>query len=174
MGAWRHLLQGLLNGFCTGSAPANYRSVLSWSQSQRGRFAISPCYPCRRDATLWSPAPEAVCPQGGGESVVDLQARAAAALETITRRNPGKRVLIISHGGFLHATHVHATGHAPPGKNINGSINTLRIDPGQDGQQAGAGEGGRRCTWALVRWGDVDHLHEVGFLHKAFGGGTRG
>ena len=63
---------------------------------------------------VWRPSPTATAPrvpiQGGGESVADLQHRAASALESIARAHPGQRVLVVTHGGFLHATHRHATG----------------------------------------------------------------
>lgn len=48
--------------------------------------------------------------QGGGESAADLQERAATALEALAQAHPGQRVLVITHGGFLHAAYRRATG----------------------------------------------------------------
>jgi hypothetical protein len=48
---------------------------------------------------------------------------------------------------------------------VNAAINTIRID---------ASGGRQRCRWAVVRWGDVEHLESVGALASAFGGGAAG
>jgi probable phosphoglycerate mutase len=103
--------------------------------------------------------------------VEDLQERAAAALEALARAHPGQRVLVVSHGGFLYAAHRRATGHAPASKNVNGALNFIRIDPPPKGAAAAAAA---RSSWAVVRWGVVDHLEDVGFLHGGFGGGSKG
>jgi len=103
-----------------------------------------------------------------------------------------------------------AAGHPNWGKNVNASINTIRVEAvagpckqqqQQDGQQQGQGQqqedgleqeqgqdqqqqqqqqppeqqaAPQRFLWAVVRWGDADHLGSVGALASAFGGGTEG
>lgn len=49
------------------------------------------------------------------------------------------------------------------GHNLNAAINTIRVEARQP-----------RALWAVVRWGDVEHLREVGALSSAFGGGSEG
>lgn len=94
-----------------------------------------------------------------------------------------------------------AAGRSLCGKNMNAAINTIRIDAA--GAAAGApasagdaeqtrshqqawgsaaadrparGHPGRQhpAAWAVVRWGEADHLQDVGALASAFGGGTAG
>ncbi|GAB4818808.1 hypothetical protein N2152v2_005854 [Parachlorella kessleri] len=104
---------------------------------------------------------------GGGESAEDLQDRVEAALNAIARAHPGQRVLVVSHGGFLYAAHRRATGHAPASKSINGALNVIRIDPSPEGSKAPS-------SWAVVCWGVVDHLQDVGYSQRSFGGGSKG
>lgn len=49
---------------------------------------------------------------------------------------------------------------------MNASLNTIRIEaiPGTP----------PRFRWAVIRWGEDDHLARVGALASAFGGGTEG
>lgn len=54
--------------------------------------------------------------QGGGESAADLYQRAEAALEGIAQRHPGQQVLVVSHGGFLHAAYRRANAGEALGK----------------------------------------------------------
>ncbi len=42
---------------------------------------------------------------------------------------------------------------------MNSALNTIKVD-GPD-------------AWALVKWGDVEHLSAAGYLKDGFGGGTR-
>ncbi|KAL4428138.1 hypothetical protein ABPG75_002227 [Micractinium tetrahymenae] len=130
---------------------------------------------------------------GGLETLEQLEARAEQVLEELAARHPGQRLLVVTHGGFLSAAYKRAAGHPLFGKNVNAAINTLRIDaaaaPGQaaaagrpaGGAAAAAAPGGtgaagqrRQAAWAVVRWGDADHLQGVGALASAFGGGTAG
>lgn len=41
--------------------------------------------------------------QGAPEPLSQLQQRAAAVLEDLAARHPGQRLLVVTHGGFLHA-----------------------------------------------------------------------
>lgn len=71
----------------------------------------------------------------------------------------GETILMILHGGVLHACHRHAVGHEYKGRNVNCAINVVKIE-------------GRH--WALVSWNDAEHLRSTGFMASAFGGGTEG
>lgn len=71
----------------------------------------------------------------------------------------GETILMVLHGGVLHACHRHAVGHEYKGRNVNCAINVVKIE----GQH-----------WALVSWNDAEHLRSTGFMASAFGGGTEG
>ncbi len=62
--------------------------------------------------------------------------------------------------------HRRAAGFHNREKNVNASINTIRIEvvPGWPPSY----------RWAVVRWGEEGHLAGVGALASAFGGGTEG
>lgn len=108
-------------------------------------------------------------PQGLPETLQQLEARVAGALAALAARHAGQRLLLVSHGGFLSVTHSVAAGYHNREKNVNASINTIRVEAAAGG---GSGAGGAR--WAVVRWGDDGHLAGVGALASAFGGGTAG
>ena len=71
----------------------------------------------------------------------------------------GQTILLVLHGGVLHACYWHATGSRFHGRNVNCAINTVRV------------EGNK---WGLVSWNDAEHLSETGFMTSAFGGGGEG
>ncbi len=50
-----------------------------------------------------------------------------------------------------------ATGADYHLENVNSALNTIKVE----GPEA----------WALVRWGDAEHLEGIGFAHDGFGGG---
>ncbi|KAF6256513.1 histidine phosphatase superfamily [Scenedesmus sp. NREL 46B-D3] len=74
---------------------------------------------------------------GCGESLDDLGQRLSVTLLEIAARHPGKRVLVISHGGALHATHRAARGYGAQGKVSNCSISvvTVELDSQPDASQ---------------------------------------
>jgi probable phosphoglycerate mutase len=89
--------------------------------------------------------PDFVIP--GGESRRQFHERVRAAFDAIARDNPGKTVIVVTHGGVL-ATfyrHVHGIdlGVAHPIAIANASYNVLRHDDGQ---------------WAVETWSDSGHL----------------
>ncbi|MEW5313606.1 MAG: hypothetical protein WDW38_005161 [Sanguina aurantia] len=92
---------------------------------------------------------------GGGESAEDVRRRVVAALEDIAAAHPGQRVLVVAHGGVLHAIYRHTMGRPFPGKVLNGSRHVLAI------------QGNKHV---LRSWNDCSHLQEVGFLESSFGG----
>lgn len=69
----------------------------------------------------------------------------------------GERVLVVTHGGVLHALHHHARGYMFRGKALNGALNELHVDSSR---------------WALVRWNDAAHLQRAGAASAGFGGGV--
>jgi probable phosphoglycerate mutase len=86
-------------------------------------------------------------PPGGGESRAEVRARGHAALVSIARRHPGKRVLVVTHSAFLatimnrvlnqkHQPNPRVRALALP----NTAINMLRW---------------KGDEWQLVVWGDV-------------------
>jgi probable phosphoglycerate mutase len=50
------------------------------------------------------------CPPGGGETLVDVGARAGAALDRVARGHPRDDVVVVSHGAVMHALWWHVTG----------------------------------------------------------------
>jgi 2,3-bisphosphoglycerate-dependent phosphoglycerate mutase len=88
--------------------------------------------------------------------------RITRALEHIAASHPKERVLVITHGGVLHAAHRKANSTAPHGRAANCAINTLRIDCSQ-----------KPAVWAVVSWGDDAHLDRES-LGGSFGGGNLG
>lgn len=49
-------------------------------------------------------------PPGGGETLVDVAARAGAALDRVARGAPGADVVVVSHGAVMHALWRHVDG----------------------------------------------------------------
>jgi probable phosphoglycerate mutase len=49
-------------------------------------------------------------PPGGGETLVEVAARAGAALDRVARSAPGEDVLVVSHGAVMMALWYHVTG----------------------------------------------------------------
>lgn len=91
-----------------------------------------------------------------------MLARITAALERIAASHPQQRVLVVTHGGVLHAAHRKATNTAPTGRVMNCAINTLRIDCSQN-----------PAVWAVVSWGEDGHL-DKDMTTDSFGAGSIG
>ena len=90
----------------------------------------------------------------GGESARQFFERSLACLEGIAHRHAGETVMVVTHGLVLDTLYRAATGlplhvkrEAPL---LNASLNTFRR----------ADE-----AWAMISWGDVEHLAEVGVTH---------
>ena len=99
------------------------------------------------EATLWRTRVPDWAPDQGGESLVTLQARVLATLNTLASRHMGGHIAVVAHGGVLDAIYRAATGlelQAPRSWLLkNAAINRLLWSP--DGL-------------SLVVWGDVAHL----------------
>ena len=84
---------------------------------------------------------------GGGESLLAFRRRVEGAMQSITRRHAGQRVLIVTHGGVLDIVHRLVTGkplEAPRDFKIpNAALNWVGHGP----------EG-----WALIAWAEAGHL----------------
>ncbi|MEO3693494.1 histidine phosphatase family protein [Roseateles paludis] len=88
---------------------------------------------------------------GGGESLVELQARCVGELTRIARLHPGAQVAIIAHGGVLDCFYRAAVGLPLAAARSwvmgNASINRLLFADGQ---------------FSLVGWNDDQHLTGLG------------
>lgn len=95
--------------------------------------------------------PDAAIPEG--ESIRQRYARTTQALEAVARRHDGGCAVVVTHGGPLDDFYRRANGipleAARDFELFNAGLNTFRI----------AGE-----VWTLVRWGDIDHLREIGSM----------
>lgn len=91
-----------------------------------------------RDVTHFSPP--------GGESTVELAARAGAFVDELARRHEGERVLVVAHGGPIRAAICQAVGIPLAFKRSlvveNGSISAIR----------------RGRVWRLTRLNETWHL----------------
>jgi broad specificity phosphatase PhoE len=56
------------------------------------------------------------CPPGGGETLVEVVARAGAALDRVARLRPAEDVVVVSHGAVMMALWRHVTGDWRRGK----------------------------------------------------------
>ena len=87
-----------------------------------------------------------------GESVRQRHTRAIETFTRIVKNNPGKRILIVTHGGVLQSLLRHVLSMPIQGKRtfslINGSLNTFSYDNG----------------WTLECWGLISHLQGMNAL----------
>lgn len=88
-------------------------------------------------------------PPGGGESLLDLQARIEATLARIAARHTGEHIVLVCHGGvldMLYRLSTQADMRAPRSWELpNTAINRLLWTP---------------QGLTLVGWGDVSHLQD--------------
>lgn len=96
---------------------------------------------------------------GGGESLSVMRRRCVTALSDIAAAHPGQRVLVVTHGGVLHALHRHIRGGPARGSVANGAVAVVKLQ-GDD--------------WVLLSWNDTAHLEKCGALECTFGGGGNG
>lgn len=87
-------------------------SPLPWLLVGACRAACRGCSSlCWSHAHPFPPHPSLRAPalQGFPESLESLEARAEAVLQKLAARHPGRRILVICHGGFLSVTHMCAS-----------------------------------------------------------------
>jgi len=92
----------------------------------------------------------------GGESFQQFYDRCSGALEDVAMRNPGKKIGLVTHGGFLGAIFRYVLNIPLDAERnfvlLNCSINRLeKTDTG----------------WNLVSWGDIAHLDGLDSLDDA-------
>ena len=81
----------------------------------------------------------------GLETYEELRQRVKETIETIARRHPGKRILVVTHGGTINAFLHAITGQRPEGIE-NTSVTRLRFD---------------NSRWFVDCINDCSHLGEV-------------
>ncbi|MEO8164937.1 MAG: histidine phosphatase family protein [Betaproteobacteria bacterium] len=89
--------------------------------------------------------PDRVLP--GGESLEEFSRRVAGFVERMLGHHPGRRILVVTHGGVLDAAYRHALGMPLAATRnfpiYNASLNVL----GHDAR-----------GWRIESWGDISHL----------------
>lgn len=107
-------------------------------------------YPAIMDAFLRDTDAELEVP--GGESHAAFFARVAACLDLLADENPGRRLLLVTHGGVLRAIYRHVAGFVAPGRLIPQTGNACICRFGRRGGE-----------WQLTCWNDLSHLKQVGY-----------
>lgn len=87
----------------------------------------------------------------GGERRSDFYFRVGNALDTFPKEFPGKKILLVTHGGVLKAVFRHIVGPVSGNARLpltsNASVSSFRHIDG---------------FWQLVSWNDVSHLRTLG------------
>ena len=91
-----------------------------------------------------------------------MQERVASVLERIAAAHPNQRVLVLAHGGVLHAAYHKATGADPKSGASNCAINVLQIES--------INEENKKRHWAVVKWDEEERNDGA----NSFGGGHTG
>lgn len=107
-------------------------------------------YPEIMGAFLRDPTAEIEVPSG--ETHGAFFARIAACLDALARENPGRRLLLVTHGGVLRAIYRHVVGFVSPG----------RLIP-QTGNACICRFCYRNGERQLTCWNDLSHLKSVGY-----------
>lgn len=66
-------------------------------------------------------------------------------------------MLVVTHGGVLHAVHHHVRGYGCKTKMVNCAINVVRVEADK---------------WVILEWNNSKHLSDAGAVSAGFGGGT--
>ena len=74
-------------------------------------------------------------------------------------------MVVVTHGGFLHAAYHKATGSSSPAKIGNCCLGVVKIEVVETRQS-------RLATWALMSWAETPHLES--FSSAGFGGSCAG
>jgi probable phosphoglycerate mutase len=92
-------------------------------------------------------------PIPGGESWHEFYRRAAQCFEELVKREAGKRIVVVTHGGVLDSLFRHVfevpLGRRRHAKLWNASINVFTFNTG---------------VWQLNSWGDRYHLRSIGAI----------
>lgn len=126
---------------------------------------------------------------GGGESLEAVAQRVGTALLDIARAHPGEVVVVVSHGGAIHAARRYAegaggggggSGSSGGGPLPNGALCEFRVHAGLaveeqqslNGTVARCPGGQWRKGWAIARWGDCCLLGQRAAQAGTEGGGA--
>ena len=90
-------------------------------------------------------------PVPGGESRNAFFARIAKCLDGLAEAHPGRKLLLITHGGVLRAIHRHVVGPVAPGCLLPQTTNA--------GLTRFSNRNGR---WQLTGWNECSHLADTG------------
>jgi 2,3-bisphosphoglycerate-dependent phosphoglycerate mutase len=72
------------------------------------------------------------CPPGGGETLVQVAARAGAVLDRLAASHPADDVVVVSHGAVMTALWRHVTGEWRPGRVApNAGMVVVEHEPGR-------------------------------------------
>lgn len=96
---------------------------------------------------------------GGGESLEEVQQRVVATIEAIHSEHQGETVVIVMHGGALHAVHRHVANYSYKAPFVNASLSRFKVE-------------GKK--WGIEAWNICAHLSGVCVLQAGTGGDARG
>ena len=95
---------------------------------------------------------DAVIPEiPGGESQSEFQQRISDFMDLTAEKHPGKRILLVSHGGAIQRMFSHVTGALNP-ENIRPLCGNTALSIFQK----------RPAGWQLITWNDTCHLAGTG------------
>ncbi|GAX76341.1 hypothetical protein CEUSTIGMA_g3787.t1 [Chlamydomonas eustigma] len=81
--------------------------------------------------------------EGGVESVEEMMRRARAKLDSIASQHPGGQVLVVTHGGVLHALYHNIMGRRFSEEVKNTSLSSIMLERGHA---------------VVLTWNSIDHL----------------
>lgn len=87
-----------------------------------------------------------------GESLADVQGRVSAFLEKLADDNPGKTILLVTHGGILQRIFRMAVGVTAPGNYVSLTMNTSISTVFRHVEDK---------AWQLITWNSIDHLQNL-------------
>ncbi|GIM11234.1 hypothetical protein Vretimale_14747 [Volvox reticuliferus] len=95
----------------------------------------------------------------GGETTGEMRQRVVDEIDRIASTHPGQTVLLVAHGGVLHAVYNHIVGHSYGGAIANASLHRVRVQ-------------GR--VWAVVDWNVMPGAKAAAAAAagESFGGGV--
>ena len=87
-----------------------------------------------------------------GESLLDVQNRVSAFLEELADNNPGKTILLVTHGGILQRIFRMAAGITAPENYVSLTMNASISTVWRHVEDK---------AWQLVSWNSTDHLESL-------------
>ena len=102
-----------------------------------------------------SPRPPSQRFAPGGESVLELDARAVRAVADVVERFPEEKVVIVTHGGFISAVCLHLLGYSM------GGDRPFFLDPENTSLTTWSTVDDDARHWRLDRYNDAAHLETL-------------